>query len=87
MFTLLLDFGKHAGNAIKAAKARADQLGSAASVDAVAAVVLTETRDWEPLHQGQRVLTPAIRASLAKSFAMLAISISNAERAKLGKAA
>lgn len=82
MFTLGMELGKKAGDAIKACKAEYDNRKGAVSVGALAGIVLQSTRDWDPKIKGTSILTPALRASLANALAGLAFNISAAENGK-----
>lgn len=82
MFTLLMDLGKVAGQAIKAGKAEYDARKGDTTVGALAAVILRETASWKPEVKGKLILTPALRASLAGALGGLAYNIGAAESGK-----
>jgi len=82
MFTLLMDLGKQASKSIKAGVKAYKAANGDVSKGKLATVVLGEVRDWEPTINGQRVLTPGLRTSLAGALAHLAYNIAAADAGK-----
>jgi len=69
---LLLEFG---GNASKAIKAGVNAAKPGVSVGQLAAIVLAETKGWEPKLGGKAILTPSLKTELAQALAHLAHNI------------
>lgn len=80
MFTLFIQLGSTAEKAIKAGMAAYKE--GKTSPEAIAVVVAKSTGDWRPEVKGKQILTPGLRASLAKALAGLAHNIAAAEAGK-----
>lgn len=78
---LFLDVGSNAGDLIKSAIDHI-KANPGATPSALAAVILTSAKTWQPSHKGKHILTPALRAKLAGALADLAYNIRAAETGK-----
>lgn len=79
MFTLFLELGKQAGNALKAGMVAYKEAHGDISPEQLVPVMLRSVRGWDPTIKDRRVLTPSARAALAKGLAALAYNIAAAD--------
>lgn len=82
MFTLFMELGSVAGKAVKAGMGEYAARKGDCTQGHLAAVILKEVGDWKPVVKGKSILTPSLRADLAKALAGLAYNIGAAEAGK-----
>ena len=82
MFTLLMELGKVAGKAIKAAIVEYKARGGDVTQGHLAVVILAELREWQPVHKGKAILSAPLRAQFASALAGLSYNIGAAEAGK-----